>query len=266
MSTTNVLEVEDQGAVRRLVLNRPHRRNALDPALVRALRGAVGDALDDPGVDVIVIAGAGRSFCAGADLTHLHSTRDNGGPSDFLSSVSECFTFIAEASKPVVAALHGHVVAGGLELALACDVMVAEEGTLIGDGHAAMGLLPAAGSSVRLPRRLPEPLARWMLLTGELLPVASLHSAGLVHSIVPAGTLDLAVTAVCERLRTASVAAQRATKALLLEQDGMSTDDALRAELSAFDRHWRRAEIPELATFVGRREAASPTELAAGAG
>lgn len=266
MTTTSVLEVDDQGPVRRLVLNRPQRRNALDPALITALRQAVEDALAAATVEVIVIAGAGRSFCAGADLTHLHSTRDNGGPSEFLTSVSECFTFIAEAAKPIVAALHGHVVAGGLELALACDVLVAEDGTLIGDGHAAMGLLPAGGSSVRLPRRLPEPLARWMLLTGELLPVASLHAAGLVHSVAPTGTLDVAVSAVCDRLRTVNLSAQRATKALLLEQDGMSTAAALSAELHAFDRHWRRSDLPELATFVARSTDAPPRELAAGAG
>jgi enoyl-CoA hydratase/carnithine racemase len=260
-----VLKVEDRGATRRLVLNRPHRRNALDPALVGALRKAFEEALVDPSVDVIVIAGEGRSFCAGADLTHLHDTRDTGGPIAFLSEVSDCFTAIAEASKPVVGALHGHVVAGGLELALACDVLVAEEDTQIGDGHVAMGLLPGAGSSVRLPRRLPEPLARWLLLTGELLPVTSLHDAGLVHRVAAAGTLDAAVEEVCRKLAEPNRHAQRAMKALLREQAGMSTEDALATELGAFHRHWTTAELPELAAFVDRTEPAPVTEIAAGA-
>lgn len=264
MSGSSLLTVVDEGPVRWLTLNRPMQRNALNPSLADALQTAVHDALAAVGVEVLVVAGSGRSFCAGADLRHLHSSRDKEGPMPLLEAVSTCCSMLEQGPKPVVAALHGHVVAGGLELALACDILVAEEGTLVGDGHAAMGLLPGAGSSVRLVRRAPEPLARWLLLSGELVPAESLHSVGLIHTIAPRGSLKSAVRHVCERLLRPNLTTQRAIKGLLGAQRDMVSADALAAELVAFDGHWQAECSPELDAFVAKSRPAMITELAAG--
>src|SRR5215469_16142325 len=156
------LLVHRDGDIQHIRLNRPERRNALDPGLVAALDAAIAAATTDPAVRVVVITGEGPSFCAGADLNYLHAVASDGrDPMPFLRTISSCFDRIEQAPVPVVAILHGHAVAGGLELALACDVVLAHTATLIGDGHVLNGLLPAGGSTVRLARKVGEPLARW---------------------------------------------------------------------------------------------------------
>lgn len=232
------LVVEQDGDVRWLWLNRPDRRNALDPALGAALAEAVAAAEADPGTAVVVIAGRGPSFCAGADLRHLHELAQAGrDPLPFLSSLSATFSRIERLAKPVVAAVHGHVVAGGLELALACDVVVARAGTLIGDGHVRNNLLPAAGSAVRLPRKVGEPLATWLLLTGELLPAEAFLASGFVHAVADGPQFAALLAATVERLRAHSGPAHARVKQLLaLGRSGQA--HALARELSTFGVHW----------------------------
>lgn len=258
-----MLKVEDDGPTRWLILNRPERRNALNPMLVADLRDAFCEAMDDPAVAVVVIAGAGSSFCAGADLAYLYGTRDGSDGVEFLTAVSQCFATVAAGDKPVVAALHGHAIAGGLELALSCDVVVAESGTLIGDGHAAMGLLPAGGASLRLPNRIGESLARWMMLTGEHLTAEALMNAGLVHEVAPSGELAKTVADVCRRLLAANLTAQRATKRLLSVQASRPPAEALANELQAFAEHWKNAPLLELSAFVTRSGGPQNTALQA---
>jgi enoyl-CoA hydratase len=246
------LLVSQRDDARWLRLNRPERRNALNPALVAALDAAIADAADDPQTRVVVIAGEGPSFCAGADLRHLKAVAEDGNdPRAFLSAVSRCFTRVERCPKPVVAAVHGHVVAGGLELALVCDVVVARAGTLIGDGHVRNGLLPGGGASVRLPRKVGEPLARWLMLTGQLLPAEAFAGTGFIHAIAPAAEFEAVLAVVVDGLRAPHRAAQAQVKELL----GPSADDtaALERELDVFDRHWHGSDITGgLGAFLGR--------------
>ncbi|WP_395109621.1 enoyl-CoA hydratase/isomerase family protein [Actinomadura sp. SCN-SB] len=239
------LLVRRRGEAAWLLLNRPDRRNALDPALTDALAAEVAAAAADDTVRVLVIGGVGEGFCSGADLGYLHACARTGrDPLDFLTRVSDTFTAVAGSGKPVLAAVHGHVVAGGLELALACDVVVAREGTLIGDGHLRHGLLPAAGSSLRLPRRIGEPLARWLLLTGELVPAERLAPSGLVHAVLPEEGFVTGADALARRLAAAYGPVQRRMKDLL---DGgaprRNDEEALAAEMEAFAVHWAGADM-----------------------
>jgi enoyl-CoA hydratase len=249
------LLVSQRGDVRWLLLNRPGQRNALNPAMTAALDDAIAEAGDDPATRLVVIAGEGKSFCAGADLRHLQAVAEAGGdPAAFLSAVSDCFTRLECCAKPVVAAVHGHVVAGGLELALACDVVVARDGTLIGDGHVRNGLLPAGGASVRLPRKVGAPLARWLLLTGELLPAEAFVASGFIHAIAPAEQFDNLVATVVDSLREPQRAAQTRMKQLLT---GGPVPDAaaLAHELDAFARHWHSQDIArDLQAFFSRND------------
>jgi enoyl-CoA hydratase/carnithine racemase len=249
-----LLERQDDD-VRYLWLNRAERRNALDADLVAALDAAIADAMSDPRTSIVVIAGKGHSFCSGADLSHLHALASNGGdPLPYLASIARCFDRIEQAPKPVVASIHGHAVAGGLELALACDVIIAETGTLVGDGHARRGLLPAGGGSVRLPQKVGASLARWMLLTGELLPADTLQKAGLIHVVAAPDELANALNDVLRGLHGADARAQRNCKALLAQQATAEYAARFELERSMFAYNWSRNNlITHLAPFAADR-------------
>ncbi|MFI6698240.1 enoyl-CoA hydratase/isomerase family protein [Streptomyces sp. NPDC050509] len=249
--TTAVL-IEQTGAVRRIRLNRPDSRNSINPELIRALDEAVAAAMRDPDTEAVVIAGNGPSFCAGADLRHLlELARTGGDPLAFLGSVSACFTRLESAPKPVIAAVHGHVVAGGLELALACDAVVARGGTLIGDGHIRNGLLPGAGSSVRLARKVGDPLARRLMLTGELLPAEHFLPSGFVQAVAGPDDFEATVTAVADSFTGLPPGCHGRMKHLLADP---GVPDALLRELDVFAEHWRERDIAaELTRFFDQR-------------
>jgi len=245
------------GPIRTLTLNRPHRRNALNPDLIEALDAALTEAEDDPHTRCLILAGSGQSFCAGGDLQYFLSVADRpGGPTQFLRRVSAVVTRLETSRLPVVAALHGHAVAGGLELALACDVVVAAEATLIGDGHIRHNLLPAAGSSVRLSRKVGDSMARWLAMTGQLVPAERLAATGWLHATVPDEQLTATALAVASELAEAGGPAQAAFKVLLHELTTMEQKQGLEHELRAFEKHWNSNDVPaSLIAFLQRRSA-----------
>ena len=236
---TGVLLVHRRDDVLHLRLNRPERRNALNPELVAALEAAVASAVSDPTLRAVVITGEGPSFCAGADLNQLHAAaRDGRDPMPFLRAVSTCFDRIEQAPVPVVAVLHGHAVAGGLELALACDIVLAHTATLIGDGHVSNGLLPAGGSTIRLARKVGEPLARWLMLTGQLLPAEDFVTSGFVNRVVDPDRAEAALSDVLDALREPSKSSQQQLKSAINEQSRLAHAHALQVEHDAFVRNW----------------------------
>jgi len=247
--------VERRGRVRWLRLNRPDRRNALNPELISALDEQITAAETDPETAVVVVSGSGPSFCAGGDFRHFLKLREEGrNPVEFLTDVSRCFSRIEASPVPWVAVLHGHVVAGGLELALVCDVVVAADTTLIGDGHVNNRLTPAAGSSVRLADAVGRGLARRLLLTGELLPARHFADTGWIHSIVPEADLDATATRICEVLVGRHGPAQRELKALLHRIQGLTREAALRAELATFAQNWSTNSVADaLTAFLDAR-------------
>jgi enoyl-CoA hydratase len=251
-----VLRIEQHGAVRELVLNRPRQRNALDAALVDALAAALAEAEHDPATRAVLVTGAGQSFWAGADLQHLLTLSDAGeSPVPFLRTVSDLTRRIECSPLPVVAVLHGHAVAGGLEIALACDAVVAETGTLIGDGHIRNHLVPGGGSAVRMRRKLGDSFGRWLGLTGALLPAERFLTAGWLHAVVDPGQGGDEGLRVAEVLAGAANPAQAAIKrmfALLDDEPSVVAGPSL--ELEEFDRHWAGHDVPdEIRRFFARR-------------
>ncbi|MBC2638206.1 MULTISPECIES: enoyl-CoA hydratase/isomerase family protein [unclassified Rhodococcus (in: high G+C Gram-positive bacteria)] len=249
------LTVTQIGATRILTLNRPDRRNALDNTLVAALDTALSDAEHDQSTHALVLTGAGRSFCAGADLQyflHLHTAGQT--PLGFLRDVSALAARLETSPLPVVAAIHGHAVAGGLELALACDAVIATPTALIGDGHIRNNLLPAGGASVRLPRKVGDSMARWLALTGALVPATDLHRTGWLHAIVEPDNLRTTALAAAAQLTEHAGPAQSAYKQLLAELTTMDEPHGLAHELDAFDAHWLTQDVPaSLNTFLHGR-------------
>lgn len=254
------LLVEQHGPVRELVLNRPRQRNALNAALVDALAAAVVDAEQDPGTAALLISGAGPSFCAGADLQHLLGLAEAGdSPVPFLRTVSDLTRRLELSPLPVVAVLHGHAVAGGLEIALACDVVLTEAGTLIGDGHIRNHLVPGAGSAVRMRRKLGDSLGRWLALSGDLLPAERFAPSGWLHAVVDGGGAEEGLR-VAATLAAAANPAQAAFKRMFAELDDQPVVEAgLALELEEFDKHWASHDVPaQLRRFLNRRRSERP--------
>ena len=161
--------------MRTLTLNRPKSRNALSAALRTAFFAALRDAETDDDVDVVIITGADPVFCAGLDLKEL-------GDSTELPDISPQWPSM---TKPVIGAINGAAVTGGLEFALYCDILIASEQARFADTHARVGLLPTWGLSVRLPQKVGVGMARRMSLTGDYLSAADALRVGLVTEVVP---------------------------------------------------------------------------------
>nr|WP_238391655.1 MULTISPECIES: enoyl-CoA hydratase/isomerase family protein [unclassified Mycolicibacterium] len=247
--------VEQRGRARWLRLNRPRQRNALNAGLISALDQQITLAETDTNTAVVVVSANGPSFCAGGDFRDFLASHAQGrNPVEFLTDVSACFSRIEASPVPWVAVLHGHVVAGGLELALVCDVVIAADTALIGDGHVNNRLTPAGGSSVRLPTAVGRGLARRLLLTGELLPARDFANSGWIHSIVPESDLDAEAMRIADILADAYSPTQREIKALLHQIQGLPPEAALRAELSAFAENWSTNSVAEtLQRFLDNR-------------
>ncbi|ULN50136.1 enoyl-CoA hydratase [Mycolicibacterium goodii] len=175
MADTPVLLIDTTDRVRTLTLNRPESRNALSAELRSVFFHALREAQSDDDVDVVIVTGADPVFCAGLDLKELGATTE-------LPDISPKWP---DMSKPVIGAINGAAVTGGLELALYCDILIASENARFADTHARVGLLPTWGLSVRLPQKVGVGLARRMSLTGDYLSAEDALRAGLVTEVVP---------------------------------------------------------------------------------
>src|SRR5271165_3589600 len=183
---------QTHGQVAVLTLNRPGRLNAIGRDVLALLANAVAEAAADERVRALVIAGAGRAFCAGANLDEIEALPDARAFRGFIATMTEVYQLIADCPKPSVAALHGVAFGGGLELALACDLRVAEAGTRLGVPEMKLGVLPGAGGTQRLPRLVPAAVAKQMILTGEPITAERAHTLGLAAQVAAGAPLALA--------------------------------------------------------------------------
>jgi enoyl-CoA hydratase len=183
-----ILLREDRGFVRILTINRPHRMNAMSPELGDRLIEEFVDANSDPGVRAVILAVGDRAFCAGADLKARAEEDKAGKPFQPLLSRVQRYVFevLLETFKPTIAALNGPAVAGGCELALACDMRVGAEHALMGLPEAKRGK-GAHFANVMLPRLIPSGIAYEMLYLGEYINMEEARRWGLVNRVVPKG-------------------------------------------------------------------------------
>lgn len=226
----DILVIETSDRVRTLTLNRPTSRNALSSALRTRLFAALADAQADDAVDVVILTGADPVFCAGLDLKEL-------GDSTELPDISPQWPAM---TKPVIGAINGAAVTGGLELALYCDVLIASEHARFADTHARVGLLPTWGLSVRLPQKVGVGLARRMSLTGDYLSADDALRAGLVTDVVPHDQLLPTTRAVAASIVGNNQNAVRALLDSYHRIDGAQTDAALWIEAESA-RQWMRS-------------------------
>lgn len=228
--TTEILLIDTTDRVRTLTFNRPASRNALSAALRKELFAALRDAEADDRVDVVILTGADPVFCAGLDLKELGNTTD-------LPDISPKWPPM---TKPVIGAINGAAVTGGLELALYCDILIASERARFADTHARVGLLPTWGLSVRLPQKVGVGMARRMSMTGDYLSAADALRAGLVTEVVSHEELLPAARAVAASIVGNN---QKAVRALLesyhrIDEEGTAAGLWLEAEAA---RKWMRS-------------------------
>lgn len=175
----DILLIDTRDRIQTLTLNRPAARNALSSALRARLFRALRAAQTDDDVDVVILTGSDPVFCAGLDLKELGDSTD-------LPDISPKWPPL---TKPVIGAINGAAVTGGLEIALYCDILIASEAARFADTHARVGLLPTWGLSVRLPQKVGVGMARRMSMTGDYLSASDALRAGLVTQVVPHGDL-----------------------------------------------------------------------------
>ncbi|HSV07994.1 MAG TPA: enoyl-CoA hydratase-related protein [Candidatus Binatus sp.] len=180
------LKLERQDGVATLILDRPGALNALDPATLRALRAALRELDADPGVRAVVLTGAGeRAFSAGADIAAMAAMAPEAGVA-FSRLGHETMAAVEMLGVPVIGALNGVALGGGLELALACDLLVAGERARLGQPEINLGLIPGFGGTQRLVRRVGLGRARELIYLGKPIPAEEALRIGLVDRVVPA--------------------------------------------------------------------------------
>jgi methylglutaconyl-CoA hydratase len=233
------LEVAREAGVLTITLNRPDKRNALSSALVEALHGALDSADLDAEVRVVVLTGAGKDFCAGADLEELLASADAPAEANEASALrlGSLFTRMRSLPKPVVAVVRGRALAGGAGLMTACDIVIASEGAQVGYPEVLRGFVPAMVMTT-LRRQVGEKAALDLVLTGRLLGAEEARRVGLVSRVVPEGTLDQEGRELARLLAGAPVSALALTKQLFYQLDGLAVDQGvvLGARINALAR------------------------------
>jgi len=256
-TTPTALGLHRDGSTAWIRLQRPEAMNAISTALLDELNLSLDDIEADESVRVVVLTGTGRAFCAGADLKALANDTGAIDPDrvvEFVGYAGRTIERIAALAQPVIAGVNGLALAGGLELLLASDIVVASTAARIGDAHANYGLVPGAGGSVRLARVVGTQMAKYLALTGAHFPPSAPVLAGLVSEIVEPGELDSRLSELAGTLAAKSPLGLARMKRLINDASDLSLPDALAAEQRALLEQCRSADFTEgIAAFAERR-------------
>ncbi|MEV0680684.1 crotonase/enoyl-CoA hydratase family protein [Actinosynnema sp. NPDC050436] len=220
------VRVERSGPVCTVLLNRPAVRNAVDGPTAHTLTEVFREFDEDESLSVAVLHGEGGTFCSGADLKAVGTPRGN----DPLSPAGPVGPTRLRLSKPVIAAVSGHAVAGGLELALWCDLRVVDEDAVFGVFCRRWGVPLIDGGTVRLPRLIGQSRAMDLVLTGRPVDAAEALAIGLANRVVPTGTSRAAAEELARELAAFPQTCLRQDRLSVLEQDGLDEDAALAVE------------------------------------
>jgi enoyl-CoA hydratase/carnithine racemase len=237
LDNMSLVEFETHGPIALIRLNRPDQRNAVNMALMAELTEALARLEAEADLVVGILTGAGKIFCAGMDLAAFAAGERPGitDPEHFAGFVSR------KRTKPIIAAVNGGAIAGGFEIVLACDMVIAEQGAIFSLPEVKRGIIAAGGGAFRLPRRLPAAIANEILLTGDSISAERALAFGLVNEVVPGSDL------VAAALKLAARIAVNAPLALQLTLD-MARNSVALAEAEAWaasDAAWGRIDVSE---------------------
>jgi len=225
-----MVDVERAGPVARIFLNRPEKANALDSAMLTRLADAFAGLAADDSLRVAVLAGKGKTFCGGADVAELESL-DAATAGPFVEKIHAVCAAIRALPVPVVARLHGAVIGAGLEIAAACDLRIAAEGTKFAMPEVRLGI-PSVVEAALLPRLMGSGRAAWLVLTGEAIDARRALDWGLVAEV--AADLDLAEEKLVKSLMAGDREALRMQKQLLQLWDEASLSTSVAASIERF--------------------------------
>ena len=241
-----------------LTLNRPAALNALTPGMVALLIDKVAEAAASPAVGAIILTGTGRAFCAGADLKESEKRAMAGiDNTPFIRSILRLGSMLESCPKPVIGAVNGIAVAGGLELLLACDFLLAAASARVGDAHSNYAMFPGGGATMRLPRRIGLARAKHLMLTGDIWSAEKALEAGLVDSIHPDEMLLSDARSLAARFTAKSPLVLARMKEALTDAVSQPPDVALRRERDLNELHAKSFDRAEgLAAFREKRKPA----------
>jgi enoyl-CoA hydratase/carnithine racemase len=196
-----LVQIEDRGAVRHVVMTRAEKRNAMNGEMVLALGEAFRDAAGDESVRVVVVRGDGPMFSSGMDLGSLADLSENPASlRPFRREVLTAWNLLEEMTKPTICQIHGACIGGAMELALACDMRVMDEDAVVGLLETRIGLLPDVGGCSRLPAVVGLGVAKELIMTGRVIDGREAHRVGFANRIAPAAELDATCQALCNEL------------------------------------------------------------------
>jgi len=222
------LLVDSFGSITKITLNRPHALNALNPTLLRELGEVLGEIAGKDDVHVVILTGAGRAFSAGVDIKSMDESSKETSAEGRTILALKIIDTIENMKIPVIAAVNGYCLTGGLELAIACDIIVASDTAKFGDTHAKWGLTPIWGGSQRLPRIVGAMKAKELVFTGDIISADEAKEFGLVNKVVPSTKLDEAVMEMAEKICDNSPYSIRAQKFLINKGLRMNLEDGLK--------------------------------------
>jgi enoyl-CoA hydratase len=212
MNDNQAVLTERRERVLLITINRPEQRNAVNAAVAAGLAAGLDELDDDPGLSVGVLTGAGKGFCAGMDLKAFVAGERPHVQGRGFAGITE-----RAAAKPLIAAIEGFAVAGGLEVALACDMIVAARGARLGIPEVKRSLVAAGGALLRLPRALPHAIAMELALTGDPIPAERGYELGLVNRLAEPGDAVGKALELAEAIAVNAPLALAATKRILTE-------------------------------------------------
>lgn len=254
MSEESLILVSSEEGVCWIRLNRPDKLNSMTLKMHEMVRKALDDAEADDSVGSIVITGAGRAFCAGADVSALGTLAPEEAK-DFSEKGQETVKKIRGHPKPVIAAVNGYALGGGCELATACDFRIASEKARFGQPEIGLGLVPGWGGTRLLARLIGPAKAKEMILTGGMVNAEEAAEIGLVMKVVKVEKLEEEAANFAKALASGAGLALKAGKMLLNADDGI--DESLAAEADSFSALFSTEDFKEgVAAFLEKRKAA----------